>query len=235
LLRRPPKEWERIPRYERSLGNIRIYLDDIDSVHALLIENCGQVAILAGASAEAERADDLVDARDEELAELRVVSREPRVYVSLSEYRSSVICEGDDAAARRIADDVAALLEPCRHWSAALVPLRGLRLPLLVCVVSASLLLVRAVLALDSNYPPGARIGMGTLAAAILVLALSVPLVLLLVVRRRGGSSARVIPERRGNARGWSRERRNLWTVGILGVLAAVVIFVLGLKLGAKP
>ncbi|MFI0242764.1 hypothetical protein [Streptomyces sp. NPDC016845] len=89
---------------------MRLFLDDVEDVHALLDEHCASVSIHA-AHAVADTVDDLRGATRAELRELKLVSQSPDIVVQLG--RGSVIQTSDGRAGSwELAARVDVLLKP---------------------------------------------------------------------------------------------------------------------------
>ncbi|MEU8025207.1 hypothetical protein AB0B88_23655 [Micromonospora haikouensis] len=90
------------------MGRVRLYLDDIDDIMALLHEHCGEVQLRAG-RAQATSADDLRDATRDELRLVLISGRNPDISVELNSFSAQVRYFNDDQDVVRLAEDVAAL------------------------------------------------------------------------------------------------------------------------------
>lgn len=231
LNRRPLKRSDRPQTYSRDLGTVKLYIDDLESLQSLLREQCSEVKIFLGDQCEAEQPADIQDATRMELAALRFWARDPAtVDICLNDREARATCRSDDARGRELVDDVAELLRlrRCPRFRVSRFDGRDARAAaMVICIITFFPLL-------GFTEGSGGRSVVEWWFAAgsfgLLFLVWSGAVFLGLFGPR---SSARVVPERRGDARVWSRERRNYWAIALLGVVVSIVISVASLLIGS--
>lgn len=224
LKRQPPPPDEPKPPsdYRRRLGWLRLYLNDLDDLVRYLRDSTGEVGIKAG-DATADEPTDLREARKSELRDVRVVTEDPALTVTLGFDRAQVTTTDTSDKTRGIVDNVVNLLASRR----ARVTIAARIVALSVVFVWLGAMGLFALLgtlarAVDANYT--SSFPEDIIAGAVLgpVVGFLGSLGILVIVR--GTGRAVIVPERRSENRGISRSTRQSLIVGIVvGVVTAVV------------
>lgn len=133
LTRNPPPS-QPAPAFEKrvSLGHVRLYLTDLDAVLHFLRSRCDHVTLSLGPTL-ADDANDLKEARRDELALVAISTSGPELTVWLHSARAEVATRSHSASG--LADDVVTLLAPLR------VAARGARAWLGLLAIGVGILL----------------------------------------------------------------------------------------------
>jgi hypothetical protein len=216
-----------------------LFLDDIETIRQSLSDAAteraalnrkdepdfveGDVSVSVSVSAgpaEADDVDDLREAAREEIDQLSLSLRNPRIQVNLWRLGADVSADAEDDDAQRLADDIAKFVEGHRHWSRGLrFSPRGSTVPLVALLATGVLLGATGVQGLAT----GQDLGRGIPALAIaLGIFLTVPVTTRYTARKSG--SVRVLQVRRSEARRSSRHTRREIAIGALAASAGVVL-----------
>jgi hypothetical protein len=212
-LRRNPPPREDEPRiYERDLGRLRLFLDDLDDLVALLRSRCADVTISAG-YAEADEPEDLRGATRRELRRINIVTSEPSIAVYLGSRAGSVSTYTPTAEAKSLIDDVYGLLIQRRAKTAGLKDAG----PILAIGAIIPSLIAYSTVSSHNRTTSATVVGLG-IAVGIFAFLLLVSIGVL-----RDTNVASVVLERRRDRRGLSREVR----VRLVWFLAGAVVSLL--------
>lgn len=235
LKRNPPEPFQRPFSYERPLGGVRLYLDDLEDLLRVAGAPRTAGATLSAGNAEAETVEDLRDATAKELAKLGLVTREPRIEVRLEKRRASVSTAEDSDSAKALVDDVYRLLAERRSYRLLTTPL----LPFMVTGVATGIII--GLLIVFTEPPPQPQRNLADnlvigfqIIAAIGIIGYSV----FTSMRRHWRAGlARLILVRRSERRGVSSDARQKITIAIVTalVVAPVSLLVAVLAGAFKP
>lgn len=204
--------------YERKLGALKLYLDDVEDLVRYLSQKCSRIKLEIGDNGEAETLDDLKGVEAKELRTFRITANRrssrfrrlqpkdtsPDILLSLgfSECRA-LATKGDDES-KEIIDNLARLLEPRKRTN-----------PTIVVIVSYGVGLIFMILAFWLER------------FLLLPVALCGWLFGIFVLFR-GITRPVLVPDRRREVRSLSRERRSQIVLavvsGAIGLLGGVVI-----------
>lgn len=220
----PPRNDPRPGEYSRRLGLLRLHLNDLDDLMRLLKGRTGEVSLKAG-DAIADEPADLRDADARELRAVSLITNSPAVVVNLQQSDASARTTDSADDAKLLVDDVYGLLR-VRHS-----PLVGfsqaLRLTAVGVAVVAAGLGFFVVFAAVRNRPDVSASDTAVGASMILT-ATWVFLVVWAAIGLRSSGSAVIVPERRSDQRGLTRQARREWTLGIatfaLGAVVSVAL-----------
>jgi hypothetical protein len=223
--------------YQRTLGPAHLFLDDVETIRQSLSDAAAQRAALnredepdfvegdvsvsvSAGPAEADDVDDLREAAREEIDQLSLSLRNPRIQVNLWRRGADVSADAEDDDAQRLADDIAKFVENHRHWSRGLrFSPRGSTVPV-VALLGAGVLLGATGLQVLAT---GQDLGRGIPALVIaLGIFLAVPVTTRYTARKSG--SVRVLQVRRSEARRSGRNTRRDIAIAVLAASAGAVI-----------
>lgn len=222
----PPRDDPRPAEYARSLGTLRLYLNDLDDVARWLRPRTSAASLWAG-DAIADEPADLRDAAARELRAVRFVTSDPAVVVDLhrSRARASTTDSTDDA--RALVDDVYRLLR-VRHQRRVgfIQAVRSNALGVFVTAVALATLF--GVLTLTGSWASGVDVSqLGALLAVAAAFGFAFG-TWLIFLRVQSGGCAMIIPETRSDQRGFTRQARHDWMLGgttfVLGALLSYAL-----------
>jgi hypothetical protein len=221
------------------LGPAKLYLDDIDLIHQTLRrvgeERCKElppgetlstavVSITAG-EATADVAEDLSEARPEELRKVRISLGLPLVVVQLGYPASaSVSALASDADGLAAAQGIRDYVNSRSRWHSRLRPIRRPGDVLILIIALVISLLLR---------PPNVGLQYRLQAVAVTLTAVLVTLTGLNFFASYRAGSVRVIARKQSESRGLSADTRKQLLIGLAGaIVGAAILGVLGFWAG---
>lgn len=223
--------------YQKTLGPALLFLDDIETIRQSLLDAAAERAALnredepdfveadvsvsvSAGTAEADDVDDLREAAREEIDQLSLSLRNPRIQVNLWRRGADVSADAEDDDARRLADDIAKFIEDHRPWSRGLrFSPRGSTVPVFALLATGALLGAIGLEVLATGQDLGR--GIPALVIAVMIF-LAVPVTSRNTARKSG--SVRVLQVRRSDAHRSSRNTRREIVIAVLAAIAGALI-----------